>query len=1022
MVFKLSGLMSLIRCQFRGGFTVVTLILEKSWYESEVTAETLRNFTSKGDQNRIELIQTKIDVQSLHIHINNVERRLKMENVNLDVYLNVGLGAHGLNIYIGREGHDCQKVSLLILEMINCIISNDIRLHLILPNSFAKLRFENTVFEEIYFYSVQNAGLASYVFDNCTFTKALHVDIQRFLDFKILQSTFNVPNDCDGTYCTVQLRGVDNENLVSDRKSSEIVGVTFSDSIVDIESSSFQGGQGPFFTVHQTHVWLNKTVFHIQTHRTRPEHLIDFDLSSQSYIMAGILLEDDLMNITSINRGVQQVYIMSLVGYLVGFKNTQILCPLGMAAKETVLGTIELCVYHCEAICTSDMYTFQSGNMTLHTMGSVFFNNPLCNQCPVGATCSGSIKALPNYWGYRNKDDVVMIRCPTGYCCQDDESCQSFDSCNNNRSRPLCGVCEKGLAESLFDQTCIPLEKCHTGFIVLLYISCAVGYGLGLMVIDNVKGAVISSLKKIYQCIKGTVLKKVKPNQNSEKPKNSEHPKSPEKEVKEEGSFKYLQILFYYIQDAALFKIELPGKQSEQTSTFVKILQFTPDVLTSIYDSMTETCFTLGTAAVSKILFKSLFGPCVMLFLFILYLCQSCVFSVRKKTSKLSSVIRYKLVQSFLLVILISYQQILTGAFTLVKCINIENINRLSLQGNIQCFTHWQMAIEIFIWANIFPSFFVFSHVPYYVEMNQMSVQMFILVCLLPVPGLIIFHLTKAWNKYRMRYNVQTHSDIELNTMLNSKRHLELEEREVSQEEISSMVSGVGSKLSLSSIVCTDTLELSHIISDSDTDIANEYSTDLMAHFKPDSKKGTLAEQKDMTTDTDRSSKHSSELGSKDQNDIDSKEAITETLLKHYKTMKLFGISFNWLAIHKIYRMILVACNTYISHPVIKLCIMSSFLLGIMVLHSLLKPYKKRPSNATATFSYVANCGIAMINLIKSWASEYGCKIKCSDKSEVLGYLDTGEQILLVYVPIVPVCLWLLSTMLQKCVKQSKKE
>ena len=356
---------------------------------------------------------------------------------------------------------------------------------------------------------------------------------------------------------------------------------------------------------------------------------------------------------------------------------------------------------------------------------------------------------------------------------------------------------------------------------------------------------------------------------------------------------------------------------------------------------MTETCFDFGTTAVSKILFKSIFGPCVMLFLFIVYLCQSCVFSVRKKTSKLSSVIKYKLVQSFLLVILFSYQQIVTGAFTLVKCIDIENINRLYDQGNIQCFTHWQTAIEIFIWANIFPSFFVFSHVPYYVEVNQMSVQMFILVCLLPVPGLMIFHLTKAWNKCRMRYNVQTHSDIELNTMLNSKRHLELEEREVSQEEISSMVRGVGSKLSLNSIVCSDTLELSYIISDSDTDIANEYSTDLKTHSKTDSKQATLAEEEDITTDTDRSSKHSSELDSKDQNDVDSKEAITETLLKHYKTMKVFGISFNWLAIHKIYRMILVACNTYISHSIMKLCAMSSVLLGIMLLHSLLNLTKK---------------------------------------------------------------------------------
>ena len=120
--------------------------------------------------------------------------------------------------------------------------------------------------------------------------------------------------------------------------------------------------------------------------------------------------------------------------------------------------------------------------------------------------------------------------------------------------------------------------------------------------------------------------------------------------------------------------------------------------------------------------------------------------------------------------------------------------------------------------------------------------------------------------------------------------------------------------------------------------------------------------------------------------------------------------------------MILVACNTYISHSIMKLCTMTSFLFGIMLLHSLLKPYKKRPANITATLSYVANCGIAIINLIKAVMSEYGCQINCSDKSQILGYLDTGEQILLVYVPIASICLWLLSTMLQKCVRKSKEE
>ena len=766
IVFKLSGLMSLIRCEFKW-IRQVSLYLEKSQYESEVTGETLGNFKSRDDQNRIEIIQTKIHVSVMRIYINNAARRLKMENVDLHV------SYHGPYIYIGEEEHDFQTVSVLELEMINCRVSADIPLGLTYINSFAKLRFENTVFEEIYFYSFQNAGLSSYVFDNCTFIKALRVDIPRFLVFKILRSTINVPNDCDGRECKVRLTGVDHFYLMSDRKLSEIFfSGNFFYSRVVIESSSFQGGHGPFFTVRQANLRFKKTVFHIQSHRTRLEYLIDYQKEDTK-----LGLKDVLINLTSTNKDLPQVNIMLIVTSAMDIKNTQIMCPLGMDAVETVpLNRDEPNVYHCEAACTSDMYTFQSGNITLdgdyesstHASSKSYvssLNNPLCSKCPVGAKCSGNIKALPNYWGYRTKETVAMVRCPTGYCCQDDKSCETIDSCNSNRHGTLCGICEKDFAESLFDQTCISVEKCHTWFIVLLYISCAVGYGLGLMVIDNVKGAVISSLKKIYQRIKGTVLKKVKPNQDSEKSK------SPEKEVIEERSFKYLQILFYYVQDGALYKIELPGKQSEQTSTFVKILQFTPDVLTNIYDSVTETCFDFGTTAVSKILFKSIFGPCVMLFLFVIYLCQSCVFSVRKKTSKLSSVIKYKLVQSFLLVILFSYQQIVTGAFTLVKCIDIENINILYDQGNIQCFTHWQSAIEIFIWANIFPSFFVFSHVPYYVEVNQMSVQMFILVCLLPVPGLMIFHLTKAWNKCRMRYYVQTHSDIKLNTIVNGKRH-----------------------------------------------------------------------------------------------------------------------------------------------------------------------------------------------------------------------------------------------------------
>ena len=76
IVFKLFGLMSLIRCRFKERYTFVEpevkLYLEKSQYEPEITEETLRHFKSRDDQNRIEIIQTKIHVSFMHIYINNV--------------------------------------------------------------------------------------------------------------------------------------------------------------------------------------------------------------------------------------------------------------------------------------------------------------------------------------------------------------------------------------------------------------------------------------------------------------------------------------------------------------------------------------------------------------------------------------------------------------------------------------------------------------------------------------------------------------------------------------------------------------------------------------------------------------------------------------------------------------------------------------------------------------------------------------------------------------------------------------
>lgn len=99
------------------------------------------------------------------------------------------------------------------------------------------------------------------------------------------------------------------------------------------------------------------------------------------------------------------------------------------------------------------------------------------------------------------------------------------------------------------------------------------------------------------------------------------------------------------------------------------------------------------------------------------------------------------MVQAFLLVLLFSYQKIITGAFTLVQCVDILGKRVLYIQGDIECYSWWQTLAEVYIVLNIIPLVFVLSIAPLFVEDNRMSVRVFILACIMPVPVVTFFFL-----------------------------------------------------------------------------------------------------------------------------------------------------------------------------------------------------------------------------------------------------------------------------------------
>ena len=419
---------------------------------------------------------------------------------------------------------------------------------------------------------------------------------------------------------------------------------------------------------------------------------------------------------------------------------------------------IESIAYTCTPTCPGDnKYTLQAGNMTVSEHSrlvswgtisrimtelrvdglSVTKYSPSCLTCPLGANCDDVIEALPNYWGYVNEQtDVSMIRCPVGYCCQGNETCKGIDSCNTGRRGTLCGTCDQNLTESLFSPECLPTQNRHTVLVVILYFSCAMTYLLVILTSSSIKKRVATMVKESFM----VVQRKLK--SSSTQRKETDHKDSTEEksEDKHSGGMKYVQILFYYVQDARLFKIPLPGplQESSTPNVIVQFLEFSPQVL-NIYSKASDLCFVY-TTAVLKVLYQSMFGLVIIIFLFLIYAFQE--FVSRFIRSNYFLKVKAKLVQAFLLTILFSYQKLVMGTFTLVQCVRVGEHNVLYIQGDIQCYTPWQVGIQVYICICIIPIAFMLSHEIFYVENKKLSVRLFVLECLFPLPVMICYHLS----------------------------------------------------------------------------------------------------------------------------------------------------------------------------------------------------------------------------------------------------------------------------------------
>ena len=409
-----------------------------------------------------------------------------------------------------------------------------------------------------------------------------------------------------------------------------------------------------------------------------------------------------------------------------------------------------------------------------------------------------------------------------------------------------------------------------------------------------------------------------------------------------------------------------------------------------MYYKVSDLCFTRNTTAVMKIFLSSMFGPCIILFLSIVYVVQRIISGHSWKTSTVW--------ETLFFFILFSFQKIIKGAFSLIQCVDIDNNKVLYVEGDILCYTWWQRAIEVYIYFSILPVFITLAICPFWVKEKEMSVQMLILACLLPIPVLfhqIIAAIVKARKNYVQSREVQDRNISEaLHHMMHFLWHVH------TPHGNRSSLPNVGSETAKSTVVLCDGDNISHVEKQIDCSFP---SLRRNGEYENEIKNRKIANNKEsMSNPIDPKCKLKCPKSTKCE------RVVAQILLKHYRTLHFFGISMTWLGVHKLYRVALVACYTYIKEPLPRLSTMTVLVMAMLLATCGFKPCNDDKANKTAIISYVASIFIAIINVSKSWLKTTNYEATSGSVATItLQYFDLCENMLLSWLPVVGIVMWI---------------
>ena len=215
-----------------------------------------------------------------------------------------------------------------------------------------------------------------------------------------------------------------------------------------------------------------------------------------------------------------------------------------------------------------------------------------------------------------------------------------------------------------------------------------------------------------------------------------------------------LIMVMYYFQDAMLFHIKAVTYQPE-----ARVWSQVKTVLLGLFKFRLEVahfvdnvCILPGLTASQKLLAKTLMVPFVLLNFVVVYSVYMCVQCVRNSRccgklprEQAQDTFTTRMATGFMLALLFMYQLLATTAFKLLNCVMVGEESVLFLEGTVTCYQTWQHGVVAYAICCTIPFCFVLMIGPGMLKDKRISVCLFFVACICPLP------FVSYWLGRRMR-------------------------------------------------------------------------------------------------------------------------------------------------------------------------------------------------------------------------------------------------------------------------------